>query len=376
MGKKAVLILYFYQCTGGAHRYLHSVCEYWRQQGYSFEVWYYRAEGDAPVPDYAHRLPHIYPVRFLYANRSVQLATSTLAELIRRKGRREVLPDVLVTLDAGETLLIGMIARFFHILLVQNDRGMNEYFRSVLNVIDYNIYRLAQRLSKPFVTKWVVNSAAKVGELLEAGIDAGKVVSVENGIRFYHTSGDVETGTQSNRSDIISIGFFSRPSPDRGVDILFELIRLYRQRGEQEQVLFFITADEQHIPPDLRDCEQVIPLGTLEHEEVAAWMTSMDIILVPTRHEAFGNTVVEGLYYGAVVAASATGNLLQWQGTEGLVLVEQHDNPQQWLDVVVSMLPSIRHRQRHKRTSLAERYDFRRQAELLFRELTTIMPAL
>lgn len=376
MGKKAVLILYFYQCTGGAHRYLHSVCEYWRQQGYSFEVWYYRAEGNAPVPDYAYKLPHIYPVRFLYLNRSIQLAASTLAELLRRKGRRETLPDVLVTLDAGETLLIGVIARFFAVQLVQNDRGMNEYFRSALNVLDYNVYRLAQRLSKPFVTKWVVNSAAKAGELLEAGIDAEKVVSVENGIRFYHTSGDVETGTQSNRSDIISIGFFSRPSPDRGVDILFELIRLYRQRGEQEQVLFFITADEQHLPPDLRDCEQVIPLGTLEHEEVAAWMTSMDIILVPTRYEAFGNTVVEGLYYGAIVAASATGNLLQWRGTEGLQLVERHEDPREWLDVMVSMLPSIRHRQRHKRTSLAERYDFRRQAELLFRELTTIMLAL
>lgn len=372
MGKKAIIILYFYQCTGGAHRYLHSVCEYWQRQGYEFEVWYYRAEGHEPVPDYAHRLPHVYPIRFFYINRSVQLAAATLVELVQRRRQGERMPDVLVTLDAGESLFIGLIARMFGSTLVQNDRGVDGYFRSTLNPLDYMFYRVARRLGRRVVAKWVVTSAAKAQELTGEGVDPAKIVTVENGIRFYHTPAPEDAG----RSGIVSIGFFSRPLPDRGVDTLFELIRLYLRRDEQEQVLFFLTADESRIPPDLRDCEQVIPLGSLSHKEVAAWMAGMDIILVPTRYEAFGNTVVEGLYYGATVAASATGNLLQWQGNEGLILVERYDDPQVWLDLVLAQLPVLRHRRRSLRTALAERYDFRRQAELLFRELTTMVLAL
>ncbi len=372
MAKRVAIVLYFYQCNGGAHRYLHSVCEEWHRRGYEFEVWYYRSESDEPAPPYAHKLPAVYPVRFFYINRVLQIAASTTAEIARRKRNSEQVPDVLVVLDAGEALFLGMVASLFGLRLVHNDRGMNDYFRSALNTFDYHFNRIAQRLSRTFVHTWVVNSQAKVAELTQVGIPATRIRIVPNGLRLY-VPADLPAFTGGDREEhgALSLGYFSRPSYDRGVDTVFEIMRLLAGVEHTEGLLFFMTVEEQRLPVALRELEWIIPLGILPHEEVASWMASTDIILVPTRSESFGNTVLEGLYYGATVIASATGSLMDWQHVEGLFLVDDYENPEAWIEALAAVVPHTRPSQRRRfREELAAQYDFRQQADALYREFT------
>lgn len=376
MAKRVAIVLYFYQCNGGAHRYLHSVCEAWHQRGYEFEVWYYRSESDEPAPPYAYKLPAVYPVRFLYVNRVLQLAAATAAEIARRKRRKKErhLPDVLVVIDAGEAWLLGIVAVVSGLQLVHNDRGMDSYFRAVLNTFDYHFNRIAQKLSRPFVRTWVVNSQAKLLELAAAGIPTSRVHIVPNGLRFYRPAA-LYPDDRFTEQGVLSLGYFSRPNWDRGIDIVFALIRLLADNNQDSRILFFLTVEEEHIPDDLRHLEWIIPLGTLSHAEVASWMVRTDIVIVPTRHESFGNTVLESLYYGASVIASAVGSLLDWQNTEGLLLVEDYERVEAWLralDEVASAARSLQHRQ--FREELAVQYDLDQQADALYYSFVGVNP--
>ncbi len=372
MTKRVAIVLYFYQCNGGAHRYLHAVCEAWHKRGYEFEVWYYRSESDEPAPPYACKLPGVYPVRFFYINRVLQLAAAVAAEIARRKrarGKSGPIPDTFVVIDAGEAWLLGMVASVFGLRLIHNDRGMDSYFRAVLNTVDYYFIRLAQKLGRPFVHTWVVNSGTKAEELIKAGIPAARIRIVPNGLRL-HLPADMPVLADGGHEEAPSLllGYFSRPSYDRGIDIVFGLIRLLARSGNTDGLLFFMTVDEQHIPADLRDLEWIIPLGTVSHEDVASWMARTDIILVPTRHESFGNTVLEGLYYGAGVLASDVGSLREWRTMEGVVLVEDYENPGAWLEILASAVAQLRTGQpRRFREELAAQYNLEQQADALYR---------
>lgn len=117
----------------------------------------------------------------------------------------------------------------------------------------------------------------------------------------------------------LRIVFLSRISPKK--NLLFLLERLAAVRGETELTIAGPIEDrgywvqcKEFIDRELRHV-QVHPIGTVPHDEVAAFLASHHVFALPTFGENFGHVILEACDAGLGVLIS---DRTPWRGLEGL----------------------------------------------------------
>jgi len=103
--------------------------------------------------------------------------------------------------------------------------------------------------------------------------------------------------------DDVVVLFFGRLVLEKGVDTFADAIRLLQQRGHNVRPLIVGAGPAE---PRLRDLDGAHFTGHLDDGDLSRAVASADMMLIPSRSEAFGNVVLEAMAAGlAVVSADA-----------------------------------------------------------------------
>lgn len=137
------------------------------------------------------------------------------------------------------------------------------------------------------------------------GIDPEQYVSEQAGA--FRRNLEKEHGIQPGRK---IIGFLGRKIEGKGLEMLLEAVRKVNERVPVTALLAgpdspWFTGHWNRMNPDLR--EHIIDLGTLRHDEKVNFLHSIDLLVLPSTHEAFGIVILEAWCCGTPVLAGDIG---------------------------------------------------------------------
>lgn len=124
------------------------------------------------------------------------------------------------------------------------------------------------------------------------------------------------------------IGFIGRLSLEKGCDVLIEAVRLLNERGLDFRIV--IVGDG---PERLQLEKQVIEYGLQTRIHFEGWQANVEsyyqqasVIVVPSRRESLGLTVLEAMLYGCAVIGSRVQGILEivTDGQTGLLVSPQN----------------------------------------------------
>lgn len=166
------------------------------------------------------------------------------------------------------------------------------------------------RLSDQFVQGIVVNAAAVRRHLIEdERVAAGRIHLCYNGIDTAHFQPRPRPGPFRHPGDSILIGTASVLRPEKGLDTLLEAFAGIRHLGPGRRLVIVGSGPEES---RLLALAQKLALDTACHFEpavadVAPWLRSFDIFVLPSRSEALSNSLMEAMACGCAPVASRTG---------------------------------------------------------------------
>ncbi len=106
----------------------------------------------------------------------------------------------------------------------------------------------------------------------------------------------------------VTVGYLGRFVPEKGVDILIDAVHKLKMQGIACNALLAGDGPEETY---LR--QRVMNLDLDDHITFTGWITqktkffnAIDFLIVPSRFESFGMTILEGFYHGRPVIASKT----------------------------------------------------------------------
>lgn len=235
-------------------------------------------------------------------------------------------------------------------------------------------HRLSQRYGVPFVvsehapwtTEWFRSRRVR-NEALAAAHAAAALLPVSSSVRETMRS----FGVEGDRVRVVPVGVdgqLFRPgrAEDRihdrilyvgwinytkGIDVLLRAMNILRSRGERGRLLLVGGAAYRHtrlqeeeirrLADELDLGDRVSFAGPKPHEEVARLMAESAVIVLPSRAESFGATLIEALASGTPVVATACG------GPEDIVTDEvgrlvSNEDPRALADALASVLSDPR----------------------------------
>ena len=167
--------------------------------------------------------------------------------------------------------------------------------------------------------KIVVNSPWSAKLLVEAGVDAAKLVEIP---LVYESGGSMEHGARSMEkrpNTRLQALFLGSVILRKGVGQLFDAIRMLRN----EPVDFtFAGPVGVRIPDDISSLSNVRFLGPVAKAAAEALYRESDVFLFPTLSDGFGLTQLEALGHGLPVIASRNCGAAVEHGVSGIVLPE------------------------------------------------------
>jgi len=167
--------------------------------------------------------------------------------------------------------------------------------------------------------KIIVNSPWSARLLVEAGVDAAKLVEIP---LVYESGGSMEHGAGSlerRPSKRLQALFLGSVILRKGVGQLFDTIRMLRN----EPVDFtFAGPIGVRIPDDISSLSQVRFLGPVDKATAQRLYRDSDVFLFPTLSDGFGLTQLEALGHGLPVIASTSCGRVVEDCFSGLVLPE------------------------------------------------------
>jgi D-inositol-3-phosphate glycosyltransferase len=127
--------------------------------------------------------------------------------------------------------------------------------------------------------------------------------------------------------------FVGRIDPVKGLDTLFDAVRLLRHRPSLKLMVIggskpgarHVDADEwdlRELANELGIADRIEWLGPVEQDQLALYYSAADVCVVPSRYESFGLVALEALACGACVVASRVGGLptIVRDGENGLLV--------------------------------------------------------
>ncbi len=167
--------------------------------------------------------------------------------------------------------------------------------------------------------KIIVNSPWSARLLVEAGVDAAKLVEIP---LVYESGGSMEHGAGSlerRPSKRLQALFLGSVILRKGVGQLFDAIRMLRN---EPMDFTFAGPIGVRIPDDISSLSQVRFLGPVDKATAQRLYRDSDVFLFPTLSDGFGLTQLEALGHGLPVIASRNCGVVVEHGVSGVVLPE------------------------------------------------------
>lgn len=313
--------------VGGVEEHVRSLALELRDRGHQVAVWAVD-QGDAPAS-----LPGV-TVRYLPAplpvaspRGLVRFARAALpAWQAWRSALREDRPDVLHVHCFGPNgLWTTALARAARVPLVVGAHG--ETFMDADRVFETS---RVQRWALP----WSLRGAAAVTacsryaaeDLRRFGLGPEQVAAVDvvgNGVDVALASA-LPAGTP--RRYVLGLG---RLVHVKGFDLLVRAFAAAREAGRVDDDVHLVVAGDgperdplRRLAASLGLADRLVLLGTLARDQVTAVVEAAEVLVVPSRVEAFGIVVLEGLRAGLPVVAPARGGAgeIVRDGVDGFVV--------------------------------------------------------
>jgi glycosyltransferase involved in cell wall biosynthesis len=167
--------------------------------------------------------------------------------------------------------------------------------------------------------KIIVNSPWSARLLVEAGVDAAKLVEIP---LVYESGGSMEHGAGSlerRPSTRLQALFLGSVILRKGVGQLLDAIRMLRN---EPMDFTFAGPIGVRIPDDISSLSQVRFLGPVDKATAQRLYRDSDVFLFPTLSDGFGLTQLEALGHGLPVIASRNCGVAVEHGVSGVVLPE------------------------------------------------------
>jgi glycosyltransferase involved in cell wall biosynthesis len=185
------------------------------------------------------------------------------------------------------------------------------------------VYALVERTLAPFCDAIVCVSQSERAEALRFHLPAHKLYLIYNGVppaSSIAVQGPSPYTTPEGTLNLLFVGRFDR---QKGFDTL--LSAMTQLQGFPIHLIAVGAAvGSNHTPPQLPN---VTYTGWLTPDQVKPYLAHADVVVVPSRWEAFGLSAAEAMSYGRPVVARKVGALpeLVLDGTTGLLF--EGENP-------------------------------------------------
>lgn len=222
----------------------------------------------------------------------------------------------------------------------------------------WSAYRLARTVGR---ARFIANSRATAAILRDlAGRDVATVVPppVDLGAVRAHRRDDLEMG-----SPILVLGV-GRISRAKGVDLWLTAIAAARMAGSDTRGVWIGDGNQRwavRLAEKLALTESVVFAGSVDNPYQL--MASADVLLVPSRAEAFSRVIVEGMALGLPIVATDVGGIPEALGTVG-VLVPSGDVASM-AKAILRLDQEVVQRARREGPDRAERFSAERYRERL-----------
>jgi len=276
-------------------------------------------------------LPHVHPMlaeatsHGLWAEQWFdrrKLAPGMVARLVKLIRERQV--SLLHTHDHKSDFFGLMAARIAGVRIVATAHGYHEALWRI------RLYRALDLLVLRAFDRVIAVSDAFRGELVAAGIPAGKVVTIHNAIdgRAFRLSAVEEGGVSRSRLDLSPddrvVSIVGRLIPEKGH---MDFLRAAERIVARVPAVRFLIAGEGRLGPDLEIAagrmgltDKVLFLG--HRDDVATLMQLTEVVVFPSVREFFPNVLLEAAVVGRPVVATAVGGVpeIVTNGETGLLV--------------------------------------------------------
>lgn len=268
-----------------------------------------------------------YNIRFVKANikgRSLFGILKGVAE-IRRFLQKEKIS--IIHAQTPWPALMSKLACFTlwsKIPVIWHDRGMQR-----------GNYKYVAKLANIFFDHVITNSDDEKELLQSNGLSPTKATRIHNGLNIddHHagSSGNLDLKEELGiDSDVILIGMVGRMVEEKGFKYLIEAASKL-EKTNKIQKCCYVLVGEGPLRAELEAL--VLKLGLQNHffflgfrEDISAILRNLNILVVPSEFEPFGNIVLEGMLAGTAVIASKVGGIKEIisDGIDG-IFVETRD---------------------------------------------------
>ncbi|HEY4069416.1 MAG TPA: glycosyltransferase [Burkholderiaceae bacterium] len=218
---------------------------------------------------------------------------------------REWQPDVvhLHSTFAGFALrpLIGMLASRPRVVYCAHGWAFDREGSAIAN----RVFKWIERLWSHWGDRVVCVSAHELAAGAQIGIARERLVLVNNGVRDTLEPIDASAAMSAWPPGRRRVLFVGRLDRQKGVDVLFEAMN-----GLQDQA-FAVVIGSAVVASDRR-VEQpanVHVAGWLSRDEISAYYAAAEVVVIPSRWEAFSLVAVEAMRAGRAVLGSSVGGL-------------------------------------------------------------------
>jgi glycosyltransferase involved in cell wall biosynthesis len=205
------------------------------------------------------------------------------------------------------------------------------------------------------------------------GISKARLHVVPNGIKDAEILPSGSSAELCWPPDRLKVLFVGRLDAQKGVDVLYAAMQ--KVGGNAHAIVVgssVVGGDADDSPP-----ENVQVAGWLSRPRIAGLLAAADVLVMPSRWEAFPFVALEAMRAGVAVIASRVGGLeeIVEDGVTGLLV--RSDDPEQLADVLLKVQPQQLHemgergRLRYLRLFQAERAAF--DLHQVYRSVTPVM---
>lgn len=167
------------------------------------------------------------------------------------------------------------------------------------------LYAFVERILLSATDKVVNVSMYEYNAALRYGLPKSKLTVIYSGISEKEIASDINVSYPENKINILFVGRFDKP---KGIDYLLrEFSKCKRNDLHLTVVGDNVVGDSQII--EKQDTTRITFCGWVPHHELVAYYKGCDVVIMPSRWEAFGLVAVEAMKYAKPVIVSDRGAL-------------------------------------------------------------------
>ena len=244
-------------------------------------------------------------VKYYQYRRGVRDVVSAMTEI--QKHIETLQPDIIYV----HSTWAGVLVRFPYLFktkkvkILYNAHGWS--FLRDTSRWKKNIYALIERVLS-LKTDAIINvSTYEYQRALEHGLPRAKQQIIHSGISIFDDCGEVNFAVESDKINLLFVGRFD---PQKGIDYLLEEVK----KCQRKDICLYVIGD--NVISDGRKVKiindaRVTFLGWISNKDIAAYYKACDVVVMPSRWEAFGLVAVEAMKYGKPVIVSNRGALTE-----------------------------------------------------------------